>query len=112
MKSFQILGHKGRLGIAPNDIVYLEAAHNYTTLHMECKTQHTMSFTLRKVEQRLASADFLRINRGLSINRNYLEGVSSMKNDAFVRLSNGMELPVSRRRYKEVKKIIVNNFNK
>lgn len=104
MNALNILGLSGREQIPAEDIMYLEADINYTTIYTIGKTKHTMSFTLRKVEERIAGSNFLRINRGLSINRNYLQNISSLKKEAFVTLSNGLVLPVSRRRYEEVKR--------
>jgi DNA-binding LytR/AlgR family response regulator len=106
MNALNILGLSGREQIPAEDIIYLEADINYTTIYTVGKTNHTMSFTLRKVEERIAGSNFLRINRGLSINRNYLQNISSLKKEAFVTMSNGLVLPVSRRRFNEVKKNI------
>jgi two-component system LytT family response regulator len=103
MNALNILGLCGREQIAAEDIIYLEADINYTTIYTISKTKHTMSFTLRKVEERIAGSNFLRINRGISINRNYLQNISSLKKEAFVTMSNGLVLPVSRRRYQFVK---------
>jgi two-component system, LytTR family, response regulator len=103
MNALNILGLSGREQIPAEDIIYLEADINYTTIYTVSKPKHTMSFTLRKVEERIAGSDFLRINRGLSINRNYLQTISHLKKAAFVTMSNGIMLPVSRRRYNNVK---------
>jgi two-component system LytT family response regulator len=108
MNALNILGLNGREQIPTEDIIYLEADINYTTIHMVSKTKRTTSFTLRKVEERIADSDFMRINRGLSINRNYLQNISQFKKEAFVTLSNGLILPVSRRRYNDIKR----NINK
>lgn len=103
MNTLSILGLSGREYISTEDIIYLQADVNYTTIHTLDKAKRTTSFTLRKVEERIADSDFLRINRGLSINKNYLQNISHLKKEAFVTLSNGLVLPVSRRRYQFVK---------
>ena len=108
MNALNILGLSGREQIPTEEILYLQADVNYTTIYTKGKTKHTLSFTLRKVEERICSSNFLRINRGLSINRNYLLKISQLKKEAYLTLSNGLVLPVSRRRFNEVKK----NINK
>ncbi|MBP6618670.1 MAG: LytTR family transcriptional regulator [Leadbetterella sp.] len=110
MNALNILGLCGREQIAAEDIIYLEADINYTTIYTKSKTKHTMSFTLRKVEERLAGSDFLRINRGLSINRNYLQTISQLKKEGFVTMSNGLVLPVSRRRYNAIQERLKNLY--
>lgn len=106
MNALNIIGLGGREQIPTKNIMYLEADINYTTIYTIDKTRHMLSFTLSKVEERMADSDFLRINRGLSVNRIYLKNISQLRKEAYVTLKNGQVLPVSRRRYNEIKKNI------
>lgn len=100
MNALNIIGLGGREQIPTKNIMYLEADINYTTIYTIDKTRHMLSFTLSKVEERMADSDFLRINRGLSVNRIYLKNISQLRKEAYVTLKNGQVLPVSRRRFK------------
>jgi DNA-binding LytR/AlgR family response regulator len=110
MYALNILGLSGREQIPTKDIIYLEANINYTNIYMIDNAKRTMSFTLSKVEERIAGSDFLRINRGLSINRNYLQNISQFKKEAFVTMSNGLMLPVSRRRFNDIQERLKNVY--
>jgi DNA-binding LytR/AlgR family response regulator len=103
MKTLKISSLGKTIQLSAEQILYLQADINYTTIHMLGKAKHTMSFTLRKVEERIASNHFLRINRGISINKNFISRISLLKKEAFVVLQNGIILPVSRRKYNSLK---------
>jgi DNA-binding LytR/AlgR family response regulator len=90
----------GRVIIPKANILYLESDWNYTNVHTLDKRKHTSGFTLKILEKRISDKTFLRINKGLLINCQYISQVSSMKKEAFVLLTNGQVLPVSRRKYK------------
>jgi two-component system, LytTR family, response regulator len=107
MNTLTILGQSGREHIPAEEILYLQADINYTMIHLLSKTKRIVSFTLRKVEERITGNDFIRINRGLSINRSHLQKVNSLDNKLFVTLSNGQVLPVSRRKSVFVKRCLV-----
>jgi DNA-binding LytR/AlgR family response regulator len=106
MENISILRLTGRNRIPMEDIMYLESDWNYTTVHTLDKRKHTSGFTLKILEKRIADKSFLRINKGLLINRIYIRDISPMQKEAFVRLTNGQTLPVSRRKYKMLKESI------
>lgn len=90
----------GRQFIPTIDIIYLKSDINYTDVHTLDNRKHTSGFTLKILANRITDANFLRINKGLLINRQYVKEVSSMQKEAFVLMTNGTVLPVSRRKYK------------
>jgi two-component system LytT family response regulator len=97
--------------IPKEEILYLESDWNYTNVHTLDNRKHTSGFTLKILEKRIAEKAFLRINKGLLINRQYISQVSSMKKEAFVLLTNGQVLPVSRRKYKILRESFENSKN-
>lgn len=101
------LFYKGeRVAIEPSDIIYLEADINYTKFFMQSK-KLTSSFTLKFFNDLLKNnPSFLRINRGLLINVNYLESIDWNKSIKEVRLKDGVVLPISRRREEFVREIV------
>jgi len=92
--------------IPKNDILYLESDWNYTFVHTRDNSKHISSFTLKILERRISDTCFLRINKGLLINIQHISHVSSEKKEAFVMMTNGKALPVSRRKYDLLKQCI------
>jgi DNA-binding LytR/AlgR family response regulator len=83
------------------DIMYLESAWNYTCIHT-IKKQHVSSRTLKLFSNRVDANSFIKIYRGLIVNISFIQELNTEKKDAFVKLTNGKILPISRRMYNEV----------
>lgn len=109
MENFSTLRLNGRNRIPMEEILYLESDWNYTNVHTLDNRKHTSGFTLKILEKRISDKAFLRINKGLLINCLYISQVSSMKKDAFVLMTNGQILPVSRRKYKILRESLENS---
>jgi two-component system LytT family response regulator len=92
--------------IPTNDIIYLESDWNYTVVYTLDNSRYVSGFTLKVLEKRIADSNFLRINRGLLINSQYIRRLCSDKKEAFVMMKNGEMLPVSRRKYDLIKESI------
>lgn len=87
------------------DIVYIEAAGNYTELHLDDETTALTSNTLRTWEERLPAKHFVRIHRSTLINVGHVERMDRAANytyDVFVTGRNA-PLAMSRRRAKQLK---------
>lgn len=79
------------------DIVFLEAISNYTCIHT-IEKQVVSSITLKEVIKRIGSSNFLKINRGLSINKMFIHQVNLDVDNAYILMKNNKKLPISRRR--------------
>jgi two-component system, LytTR family, response regulator len=88
--------------INPSEIMFLQSSANYTMVHTVSK-KYISSRTLKVLATRIDQSDFLKIKRGLIINKTYIQNFNALKDDAFVTLSNGQVLPVSRRLFEFVK---------
>jgi len=108
MNTLTLLRLTSRNIIPTNDIIYLQSDWNYTIVHTLDKSKYISGFTLKILEKRIADSSFLRINRGLLINRQHIRRLSSVKKEAFVLMKNGEVLPVSRRKYDLLKECIEN----
>jgi DNA-binding LytR/AlgR family response regulator len=106
METLSILRLSGRTIIPKEEILYLESDWNYTNVHTLDKRKHTSGFTLKILEKRISDKGFLRINKGLLINRQFISQVSQVQKEAFVLLTNGQVLPVSRRKYKMLRESV------
>lgn len=80
------------------EVVYLEALENYTCFHFNDGSSIISSSTLKKHESALSELTFLRVNRSTLINANYVKKIISKNRINFIRMKNGLEIRVSRRR--------------
>jgi len=82
------------------DIVYLEAESNYTSIHLHDTARIFVAKTLKEFEDLLAPAHFFRIHHSYIINTNHMR--KYLKGDGGqVLMSNGVTLDVSRRKKEE-----------
>ncbi|MEO5581871.1 MAG: LytTR family DNA-binding domain-containing protein [Saprospiraceae bacterium] len=90
-----------------NDIIYLEAESNYTSIYLLAGTRIFVSKTLKDFDELLPSTAFIRIHHSFIINKNhmrkYLKGEGGQ-----VLMSNGKLLDVARRKKDEFMKAIGN----
>jgi DNA-binding LytR/AlgR family response regulator len=80
------------------DIICLEADINYTIFHLVDGRKVLSSSTLKVHEAKQAHSHFLRINRHVLINPSFINQVVCQGSAKRIRLSNGKDYPVSRRR--------------
>lgn len=92
--------------IPTDEIIYLESEINYTHIYTSDNRKHISSFTLKKLEARIIQSDFLRINRGCLVNLNHITEITGFKRNAHARLSNGLVLQISRRKFDRIANII------
>lgn len=77
------------------DIIYMEANYNYTILHLVNGNHIMLSYTLKKLENEVKSFNlFERVHRSYLINTTYV----NKRNRLEINLSNGITIPVARRR--------------
>ncbi|HLO46040.1 MAG TPA: LytTR family DNA-binding domain-containing protein [Leadbetterella sp.] len=79
-------------------LVLLEALENYTLFHLSDGTKIISSLTLKRHQEKLTEKRFLRVNRSMLINPQFIDSII-LKNDThFICLEDGKEIRVSRRR--------------
>lgn len=88
-----------------NDIIYLEANRNYTTLYFKDHPKLMASKTLKEFEELLPSSIFFRIHHSYIININYVKKYLKGEGGQ-VELQNGTLLDVSRRKKEEFLKLL------
>ena len=80
-----------------DDIDWVEAAHNYITLHSG-KDEHLLRETMNAFEARLAPDKFVRISRSVIVNIDRIKELQPLFYGEYaVRLQNGTRLTLSRR---------------
>lgn len=107
-KSFHKIAISTQQGLSffeVNDIVYLEAVRNYTSIHFNNHSKRIASKTLKDFEELLPSTFFFRIHHSYIININFIN--KYIKGDGGqVELTNGVHLDVSRRKKEEFLRVI------
>ena len=92
----------GNIVIPTKQIIYLEAAVNYTLVHTRNNGTFLSSRTIKYYEDLLDKMLFLRIHKSYIINLSFIkEGKIGRKNRE-IKLACGTQLEVSRRRLKEI----------
>jgi two-component system LytT family response regulator len=91
--------------IIPSEIVYLEADQNYSILHFNNGRTSLSAFTLKYYHRKEEINHFLRIHRSFLLNPNHIRDIYKIGRITFIKMSNGKEIQVSRR-----KKLLVENL--
>ncbi|PRY27347.1 two-component system LytT family response regulator [Spirosoma oryzae] len=87
--------------ISVDDITLLEGEGNYTYLCTRDRKRYIVSKTLKEFEKMLDRSLFLRIHKSHMVNLAYVQQGPS-NNDRQIRLTDGREVAISRRRMKEI----------
>jgi len=87
------------------DIIRLDSNSNYTTFHLKNKQKMMVSKTIKEFEEMLEEVQFFRVHNSHIINlryvKNYIKGEGGI-----VRMEDGSEIDVSRRRKEEFLKAL------
>ncbi|MEP6793808.1 MAG: LytTR family DNA-binding domain-containing protein [Saprospiraceae bacterium] len=83
----------------PSEIIRCEGESNYTKFFLEGGKSLMVSHTLKDYESILSDYGFVRVHKSHLVNMKY---VTKADRDGFLWLSNGQNVPVSRRRKEEV----------
>ena len=105
-KSRLIVKEKGRVKFIPlEDIIWLEAYDYYVKIHVKNKF-HLIRESMKKLESRLPSDQFVRIHKSSIINSSFIKEINlSSSSDQVLTLINGIDLKVGRIYKEELKKI-------
>ncbi len=105
---FQLIIHTtdGTYFIPPEDIIYAEGQSNYTHFYLTRNRKMIASKTLLEYENMLTAQGFFRIHKSYLVNLQCIERFNS--NKTLVRLNNGNELEVSRRKKEDLLNIMFN----
>ncbi len=99
----------GRTFLIPYDqIIFVEAFEDYSYVHT-ANQKFLSSYRLKNLEDRLGPHRFFRVHRKYIVNLDMVTEIASMPGSNFVLRTAGrtrIELPISRRRIAELKKVI------
>ncbi|GAB4025438.1 LytR/AlgR family response regulator transcription factor [Spirosoma koreense] len=85
-----------------SQVLYLQGAWNYTTVHLISGKQHVLACTLRTMQGRTG---FLRIHKSFLVNPKHIIGLSrgTARYNGQIKLTGGKELSIARRQYESVR---------
>lgn len=86
---------QGDLQLALKDIIAIEGDRNYSNIHLIGNRKELVSKTLSDLEDLLDGKDFFRCHKSFLINKTH---IVDQPNSISVNLSNGIKVPISRRK--------------
>lgn len=98
----------GQLALPVSDLIFLQATGNYSWLHWKDGQRMLMPRTLKYYMPQLPANWFIRLHRNCIVNLQYIERIERLDPDkgGLVYLQSGTVLPVSRRRWFAVKRLL------
>jgi two-component system LytT family response regulator len=90
--------------VHPRDITFIQAADDYSEVHLVVGPAALVNVTLRRWEEQLPAESFARIHRSSLVNLRHVESVQTGESACEVVLRAGPRLPVSRRMAGELRK--------
>jgi two-component system LytT family response regulator len=97
--------------IRPEDIVWIEAANNYATVHLASNRRLLIRETLSSLEKRLGSSRFARVSRSALVHVDQVVEMQPSKyGDYLVVLRNGASMPLSRSLRNQFEKIVTDRL--
>lgn len=97
--------HEKELRMTLKDIICIEAARNYSYIHLYNNKKNLCTKTLSDLEELLKDKGFFRCHKSFMVNRVH---IISYSNSNLVVLSDGKEIPVARRKKEAFKAWFVN----
>jgi DNA-binding LytR/AlgR family response regulator len=91
-------------------ICYLESSVNYTILFLENGKSIMSGYNIKVFEAIFENQDFIKINRSKLVNVAFIRRTSVNDNIYSVQLTNGEEIPISRRRLNKIKELYPSMF--
>ena len=87
--------------ISADDVLCLQGEGNYTFLHTRDRKRYLVSKSLKEFEKTLDGSIFLRVHKSYIVNVAYVQR-SVFSKERQVRLADGREVAISRRRMKAI----------
>jgi two-component system LytT family response regulator len=83
--------------LKPDDIEWVEAEHNYSTIHLAGAKPLLISELISSIEKRLSASCFLRVSRSALVNADHVRELhTNDSGDHVILLRNGTHVPISR----------------
>ncbi len=91
-----------QIRVKMSDIMYFESNNHKVVLHLENGKEHILYQKLNNIEKDINDNSFIRAHQSYLVNKEYITNISKYS----IALSNALNIPVARSKYKEVWKIL------
>jgi two-component system, LytTR family, response regulator len=99
-------GRQGGAAVDVNDVSWIEADGAYVVVHAAGR-KHVLRESMAQILERLGAGSFVRIHRSAGINLSHVKAVKRGKAKGLeVELSDGIRLPISRRKARDVVELL------
>jgi len=96
---------QGGAAVNVEDVSWIEADGAYVNVHAGGRT-HVVRESMAQLIERLGPASFVRIHRSAGINLSHVRAVRRARTGLEVELSDGVRLPISRRKARDVVELL------
>jgi DNA-binding LytR/AlgR family response regulator len=93
---------EGKVTIRPSEILYIEAYDHKNTIHTRNQKYHIYE-SINSLETRLKDEGFIRVHRSYIVNIDHIRKI----NNYMMTLDSNVELPISKAKYKDIKRLIL-----
>ena len=93
---------EGKVTIRPSEILYIEAYDHKNTIHTRNQKYHIYE-SINSLETRLKDEGFIRVHRSYIVNTDHIRKI----NNYMMTLDCNVELPISKAKYKDIKRLIL-----
>jgi two-component system LytT family response regulator len=102
-KKFKFNTHNGIIFIDPDEIVYLEAQCNYTSIIINNNNEELISTNIGTLEKQLPSPPFFRVSRSAIINTRYLNKINRKEKTCILAKNNmSFNISITKKKIKEL----------
>jgi DNA-binding LytR/AlgR family response regulator len=88
--------------LSRKSVCLFQASSNYTYLFFEGGRKEISAYTLKTFEGMKCNQDFVKIDRSNLVKEDFISGIIRRNNKLYVKLINQLEIPIPRRRKKEI----------
>lgn len=92
-----------------NNILFIKADGNYSEVHTSDQQRYIATKTLKHFADGLQESGFIRCHQSYLINTRHIDSVVADEENK-IWLSNGQRIPLSRRRYADIKKYLLQQY--
>ena len=86
------------------DLIMIKGVRGYSWLYWNDGTKQLMAYTMKHYVSQLPMNDFIRVHQNCVINRAFVQKTQLTHRGPLLRLSTGLDVAISRRRWSQVKK--------
>jgi two-component system, LytTR family, response regulator len=108
MNNLNLIKIGSHLKVSPNEVTYLKADENYTTIHFSSGKKIMVAFTLKSLATQFEPFSFFRVHKSQMVNVAFIKEYD--KRDRTIEMKDNKNIEVARRRAKSLVSYLKTNF--